>query len=301
MKTKLCKKCGRNLPLNAIYYFKDKKRKDGFWSSCKECNGHKFVEQFKNYTNNGYKICTICHKKLPATSNFFHKQKLGSYGLRSYCKECSKIKTKELWKSSKYRKYISNYKKINSDKIKKYCRIYREINKKHIREVARKYEILNKESISKRKKEYRKINIEKIQQKSKLYYISNKEKIAEYRKNNKEKYQVIRARRKKRLKNTINTFIEKDWKECLDFFDCKDAYTGLPMKITSQDHIVPVSKGGGFTRQNIVPCEASINSSKHNNDMETWYRQQPFFSEERLQKIYKWIGVKDNIQQLKIL
>lgn len=32
----------------------------------------------------------------------------------------------------------------------------------------------------------------------------------------------------------------------------------------------------------------SYNISKLNRNMEDWYRQQEYFSEERLQKIYEW-------------
>lgn len=100
---------------------------------------------------------------------------------------------------------------------------------------------------------------------------------------------------------TIHNFTKSEWEECLKFFDYKDAYTGLPMEIISQDHIIPVSKGGSYTKQNIVPCERRINSSKSNTDMGKWYKLQPFYSEERLNKIHEWMGIKDNKQQLSIL
>lgn len=47
---------------------------------------------------------------------------------------------------------------------------------------------------------------------------------------------------------------------------------------------------------NIIPCNSYANTSKHNADMEEWYRQQPYFSEERLQKIYEWVNLQKNIK-----
>ena len=38
-----------------------------------------------------YKRCTKCGKRKLATTNNFHKQKLGKYRLRSPCKKCSKM------------------------------------------------------------------------------------------------------------------------------------------------------------------------------------------------------------------
>ena len=100
----------------------------------------------------------------------------------------------------------------------------------------------------------------------------------------------IKYHKRAALKQSLpNDFGVGDWEECLMFFGYKDAYTGLPMDIPSQDHVIPVTKGGHYTKTNIVPCEKSINSSKFNHDMEEWYRKQTYFSEERLAKIKEWI------------
>ena len=51
------------------------------------------------------------------------------------------------------------------------------------------------------------------------------------------------------------------------------------------EHVVPISKGGAHDIDNIVPACAACNSSKGAKDMDSWYQEQPFFSEIRLQKI----------------
>lgn len=55
------------------------------------------------------------------------------------------------------------------------------------------------------------------------------------------------------------------------------------------EHVEPISKGGAHDIGNIVPSCWPCNASKRTNDMETWYRSQPFFSELRLHRIRRVI------------
>lgn len=96
--------------------------------------------------------------------------------------------------------------------------------------------------------------------------------------------------RHERIKQTKDTLTAADWEECLKFFGYKDAYTGLPMKHISQDHIIPITSFGDTIRNNIVPCEKATNSSKCDNNMIVWYKQQIFFDKNRLNKILEWMG-----------
>lgn len=96
--------------------------------------------------------------------------------------------------------------------------------------------------------------------------------------------------RYERLKQVENSLTAAEWEECLRFFEYRDAYTGLPLQRATQDHIVPITSFGGTVKNNIVPCERSTNSSKHNNNMIVWYKQQIFFDENRLNKILEWMG-----------
>ena len=55
------------------------------------------------------------------------------------------------------------------------------------------------------------------------------------------------------------------------------------------EHVEPISNGGAHDIGNIVPACWPCNASKRTNDMETWYRSQPFFSELRLHRIRRVI------------
>lgn len=60
-------------------------------------------------------------------------------------------------------------------------------------------------------------------------------------------------------------------------------------KATSLDHIIPRFKSGCSNRNNLVPACAKCNANKASLDMETWYRQQVYFTEEKLDRIKNWM------------
>lgn len=58
---------------------------------------------------------------------------------------------------------------------------------------------------------------------------------------------------------------------------------------TSLDHIVPRFKSGSNNRNNLIPACQRCNTNKASEDMKTWYEQQDFYTQERMQKITAWI------------
>lgn len=64
------------------------------------------------------------------------------------------------------------------------------------------------------------------------------------------------------------------------------AYCGKPA--TSLDHIIPKFKSGSSNRYNLVPACRCCNHHKASMEMEEWYRQQDFFTEQRLENIINW-------------
>jgi 5-methylcytosine-specific restriction endonuclease McrA len=83
----------------------------------------------------------------------------------------------------------------------------------------------------------------------------------------------------------------QEWKEVMLFFGGACAYCGCTPRRSqrlTRDHLEPVSNGGTTTQDNIVPACASCNSSKGAEDFKRWFMRQPFFSQERLNRIFKW-------------
>jgi len=79
-------------------------------------------------------------------------------------------------------------------------------------------------------------------------------------------------------------FTSAEWHKALVDFGESCAYCGSKQGL-SQDHVVPISKGGMNNATNIVPACSSCNSSKSDHDMLTWYIVQSFYSDARLQRI----------------
>ena len=146
-------------------------------------------------------------------------------------------------------------------------------------------------------KKHREKNKDKMKEYNKNYYENNKDKIKGYSKeyhkkyyeHNKDKRKGYTHKRRSLKLGNGGSYTKAQWLDTLEYFDYKCAYTGECIKHSCHvEHIVPISKGGTSYIWNLVPSTASANLSKQNRDMEEWYREQEYFCEERLNKIYEY-------------
>ena len=142
-----------------------------------------------------------------------------------------------------------------------------------------------KECVKKRERKYYKKNREKNRERLKKYRATPQGQISEFN-------HRIRTRLRKELQGDGIT--AEQWLEMMKYFNWECAYSDEyigghnKQNIRSIDHIVPLSKGGVHEIWNLVPMYKDYNSSKGNKDFLEWYKEQPFYSEDRLQKIYEW-------------
>ena len=203
------------------------------------------------------KKCSKCGEILHISR--FHKDKNGKYKTRPDCKECS-------------RKYQKEYNKNNKEKISKRQKIWYEENKDDILKRSKERYEKNKDSILEKQKEYNK----------------------KWAKNNPEKILNRNNKRRNKEENQGNGITKEQWLEMMNFFDWKCAYSGEKMENNNTtngrtvDHIIALDNGGENEPWNIIPMKKGYNTSKHTKDMLEWYLEQPFFSIERLTKIYEW-------------
>jgi len=272
----------------------------------------------KSIPKEGYKFCIKCGDELLATEEFFHKRvDKGIAKLKNTCKKCTSLKessnytaNRDAIREQKKKSYDKNkdesnarsreryqnggkekksaYYVENKDVISEKAAKRRDANRDSIRSIAREYS--KRPEVLKRKADDRKNNPEKYRKQYNLYYQGK----------GRERVISIVQRRHARKKNAVATLTPEQWIETLEHFDNCCVYCGEELINVQQDHVIPLSAGGGYTKKNMLPACKTCNSSKHSKELEVWYPKQPFFTPQRLAKIHAWIGfdTKSNTQQL---
>ncbi|EJP6471398.1 phage replisome organizer N-terminal domain-containing protein [Clostridium botulinum] len=93
----------------------------------------------------------------------------------------------------------------------------------------------------------------------------------------------------------------KDWKDTINYFNNECAYCGNKNCELEQEHVRPFSKGGDYSKGNIVPACRSCNGSKNNKDIDEWYFKQDFYDEERYKKIVNFCKVNNvNLRKVNV-
>ena len=160
-----------------------------------------------------------------------------------------------------------NYQK-NKEHKKEYMKQYYRENKEYLKEQGRKFYWDNREKELAIKKIWVKDNPEY----HKDYYKRNKDKKLEqnrkwYRtEKGKSLSQRKKIRRQIRFKNILNTLTSQEWLDLLEEYNYRCAYCGIEFdceNLPTKDHVIPISKGGDNTKENIVPACRSCNSKKH--------------------------------------
>lgn len=111
-----------------------------------------------------------------------------------------------------------------------------------------------------------------------------------------KKAPVTRSEAKSKVRS--EKISQKDLNNRLNFFDGCCAYCREPLGKNKQiDHVVPISKLGADTLDNIVYVCHSCNTSKGNRDFLAWYRSKPFWSQERESKVLSITGKLDALKK----
>ena len=147
-----------------------------------------------------------------------------------------------------------------------------EEKRKKKNEYSRKWHIRNRERRLEAAKKWYKENKEHIRERTKKFREENWDIFLEhnrmYRKTEMGKAYVQRSgiARRTRMNGAINTLTAEEWKDILKQYDYKCAYCGksildLPDGLV-RDHVIPISRGGDNTKENVVLACRSCNASK---------------------------------------
>lgn len=110
----------------------------------------------------------------------------------------------------------------------------------------------------------------------------------------------MKKAREKRVEK-IHIISSTEWKNCKTYFENSCAYCGLPIEkhfikykdtLRHQDlHRDHADDEGSNGLDNCIPACESCNCSKHSSTFEEWYTpNNPVFSQERLDKINRWLN-----------
>ena len=276
---KKCSNCGNIKLATEKYFYKSKTGKWGLMKTCKECKNKKSKEESrKRYNNEEYRKEKLRKRR----EKYANDEKWREEQLRKQ-RECHKEKydNNEEWRKEKLRKRREKY--ANDEE-------YRE---KQLRKQKEKYD--NNE-------EWREKQLRKSRKSQKEKYDNNEEyreeklrKNREWAKNNPEKLFNRANKRRSRLEKQGRGVTNEQYIECNNWFDWKCAYSGESFKQENStygrtlDHIVAIENGGLNEPWNVIPMRKGYNCSKQNrNDSLTWYKEQGYFDEERLNKIVEW-------------
>jgi 5-methylcytosine-specific restriction endonuclease McrA len=200
--------------------------------------------------NHTTKTCTKCGQIFPATLEYFYREKLGVYGLKTACKVCVKSQSTE-------------YAKKHPETTAKRKQTWAENNRERVKENRRKFRLSNPESIKASRRKYA---------------LNNRDRINELRRIREQKYPekyklnayIQDARRRARWKNLPNTFSASDWLHCLEYFNYCCAVCGCQLrdllgnKKPHADHWIPLSSPecAGTVPTNIVCLCNDCNRNK---------------------------------------
>lgn len=269
-----CSKCDRILPLNNFYFHQTngKCNRTGFASNCKECMGSSFglneyINEYKELllVNNGFKICQQCLLELPDTDDYFFKKKDRQNG-DCICKKC---------KGFEYGVFRPNM--VLKDIIPsgfKFC-----LTCGNLIEIKN---MLPNNSMCKACAKKR----------NRIYNQKPEVKLS------KSKHRHNRYAKQSSLKNDLTN---NDWVETLMFFNNICAYCGMTeeehIKLFGEslhkDHVIPLSKGGEYTKGNIIPACRTCNCSKNKKSLEKFFEYKSNFTEENLNKILEFLSINN--------
>lgn len=195
------------------------------------------------------RICTKCSQGLPFES--FYKQKGGRWGIKSTCKKCCDKYTSVRSKKPEIIEWRKSYHKTNKSKMAQRRYHQSEKGKAALKRTAQKHP---KSAEAKEKK--------RLWWQSEIGKAKKKIWAKKHANTPKGREGIIRRghKRKALMKNNF-TLTADEWKQIKRQFKYRCAYCGEKKPLT-RDCIIPISKGGSYTKLNVIPACIHCNCSK---------------------------------------
>lgn len=276
---KKCTKCGELKAINSDNFPKSVKAIDGFVNQCKVCR-REYTREYNR--KNRKRIAEHKRKK------YFENREEELEKRRQYYKD----------NKEEYRLYGIEYRKNNKEAIRERDRRYRERNTERLDAYYKEWAKGKEEYLREYKRQHRLDNLEEIKEKERIYKLENPD-VA----------RMAGQRYRARMKQLPHDLTRERWRQIVHDFSVKCAYCGMTEEEhletwneqLHQEHFVPLSGGGEYTANNIIPSCRTCNSRKQNLDFFDWYPSYEFYDKNRESFILNYLGYENNKQQLSIL
>jgi 5-methylcytosine-specific restriction endonuclease McrA len=189
------------------------------------------------------RCCTKCHNSFPATTEFFRK---AQGRLRGECKTCSKAYEVTHYQQNKGKRNEANRRWImeNPEARKRHLKTYRTNNADKCKEAGKRWYTNNLQRAR-----------ALARAKSVKWYMTNLESARALRRAS------VKRRRAIKRGAGISKLTHGEWEAIKALYKHRCAYCKKKAPLT-QDHVVPLSKGGQHTASNVVPACVPCNCSK---------------------------------------
>lgn len=187
------------------------------------------------------KKCTKCGTV--KSLDQFHRKSTGKFGRAPHCKECVSVNKANHYTENRDRltAYKRDYYKRNTDTLSQRNKQWRSQNQTYLSEYKRTYYRENKERLSDQMRQYQKDNIDRW---------------------------LLDSHRRRMLKSvsafdgSSNQDVIARWGEFCYLGGERVAQDGKPLENFHLEHVVPLSRGGSHTIDNLRPSCAHHNLSK---------------------------------------
>lgn len=174
------------------------------------------------------------------------------------------------------REYARRWCREHPEKCYAYSAKYAKSHLEKGRKKQARYAAVHLEKVHALYAKWRKANPEKVVRARKLYYEANRQKAIEnastWAKEHPEENRLRCAKRhalKYSNTPTDELLTLAQWHDVLTQYNGHCAYCDREAKLTL-DHVIPLSKGGTHSKNNVVPACGHCNSSKGNKTVEEW-------------------------------
>lgn len=242
------------------------------------------------------KQCSKCKQELPATNEYFHKDKNSKWGLTTQCKECAKQKARDWLADNPERARESSraYYLENSETIKTASARNRAAKPEQYRDKASQRYQNNKTTVLAANKAWAEANPDKVNEIKKRYRDKNARKcvLASIATQNRypDRYKVIRresrlrnpatarrARAERRLRqyNAEGTYTNADVLTIYHEQDGRCFFCGVTIFQTIPgdyhiDHLMPLNRGGSNWSDNLALSCSYCNCSRQDRTVTEW-------------------------------